>query len=123
MHPEQESACGMLDALHGSADKSSLPLYDSFKELRRRTGVVVHACKVIICFVSFNSLTYKIQTLQGKSAKMVRTNDPEVVWDKPNPVDDKWIEFIDDNVLRSALSSYTHGSVLCLLIFLRAPRR
>ena len=32
---------------------------------------------------------------------MVKTNDPEVVWDKPNEVDNKWIEFIDENVLAS----------------------
>ncbi|KAL8736538.1 MAG: hypothetical protein Q9181_002387 [Wetmoreana brouardii] len=36
---------------------------------------------------------------------MVKTNDPEVVWDKPNEVDDKWIQFIDDNVLASTLLS------------------
>ncbi|KAL8866362.1 MAG: hypothetical protein Q9174_006349 [Haloplaca sp. 1 TL-2023] len=30
---------------------------------------------------------------------MVKTFDPEVVWDKPNDVDTKWIEFIDENVL------------------------
>ena len=54
---------------------------------------------------------------------MVRANDQEVVWDKLNLFDDKWIEFIDDNVLRSALLSCTHGIVLCLLIVLRAPRR
>ena len=65
----------------------------------------------------------RIQKLPHRSAKMVRTNDPEVVWDKPNPVDDKWIEFIDENVLRGALSSCTHGIVLRLLVVLRAPRR
>ena len=54
---------------------------------------------------------------------MVQTNDPEVVWDKPNEVDDKWMEFIDDNVLKNALLSYTHGIVLCLLIVPRAPGR
>ncbi|KAM0797865.1 hypothetical protein BDR22DRAFT_891911 [Usnea florida] len=31
---------------------------------------------------------------------MVRTNDPEIVWDKPNEVEDKWTQFIDENVLR-----------------------
>ena len=64
-----------------------------------------------------------LRLVHRRSLKMVRTNDPEVVWDKPNPVDEKWIEFIDDNVLRSALPSYTHGVVPCLLIVLRAPRR
>jgi len=29
---------------------------------------------------------------------MVRTNDPEPVWDKPNDVPEKWIETVDDNV-------------------------
>ena len=37
---------------------------------------------------------------------MVRTDDPEVVWDKPNDVDDKWISFIDHNVFTSRLQSY-----------------
>ena len=46
---------------------------------------------------------------------MVHTNDPEVVWDKPNEVDDKWIQFIDDNVLKSALPSCTHGIVPLLI--------
>ncbi len=38
-------------------------------------------------------------------ARMVKTNDPEVVWDEPNEVDDKWTQIIDDNVLASKLSS------------------
>ena len=54
---------------------------------------------------------------------MVRTNDPEVVWDKPNEVEDKWIQFIDENVLRSVLSSCTYGIAICLLMVLRAPKR
>ncbi len=36
---------------------------------------------------------------------MVRTDDPEVVWDEPNEVDDKWTQIIDDNVLASKLLS------------------
>ncbi len=55
---------------------------------------------------------------------MVRTDDPEVVWDKPNEVDDKWIQFIDDNVLASNLSPcIPRMRVLCVLIEFRAPRR
>ena len=54
---------------------------------------------------------------------MVRTNDAEVVWDKPNEVEDKWIQFIDENVLRSVLPSCTHGTAICLLMILRAPKR
>ena len=54
---------------------------------------------------------------------MVRTNDPEVVWDKPNEVEDKWIQFIDENVLRSVLSSSTDGIAICLLMVFRAPKR
>ena len=53
---------------------------------------------------------------------MVRTNDPEVVWDKPNEVEDKWIQFIDENVLRSVLSSCTYGTAICLLWFLELPK-
>ena len=30
---------------------------------------------------------------------MVLTNDPEPVWDKPVDVPEKWIQFVDDNVL------------------------
>ena len=66
---------------------------------------------------------FMLRLLYRRSAKMVRTNDLEVVWDMPNPVDEKWIEFIDDNVLRSALPSCTHVVVPCFLIVLRAPRR
>lgn len=28
----------------------------------------------------------------------------EIVWDEPNDVDDKWVQFIDDNVLASKLT-------------------
>lgn len=40
---------------------------------------------------------------------MVRTDDPEVVWDKPNEVDDKWVSYIDDNVLASKQSSHNRS--------------
>lgn len=113
----------MLDALHGSNAPSSGSGADSFNGLLKRTGVVIDSCKVIICFVSITSFTYKIQTLRRRSVEMVRTDELEVVWNKPNPVDDKWIEFINENVFKSAISSCTYGMVLCLLIVLRAPRR
>lgn len=29
---------------------------------------------------------------------MVQTHDTEPVWDKPPDVDEKWIQFVDDNV-------------------------
>ena len=32
---------------------------------------------------------------------MVKTYDPEPVWDKPPDVAEKWIQFVDDNVLAS----------------------
>ncbi len=38
-------------------------------------------------------------------ARMVRTDDPEVFWDEPNEVDDKWTQIIDDNILTSKLVS------------------
>ena len=85
---------------------------DSFKGLKRKVGVVINSREVTICFVSFASSMYKIETLHHRCAKMVRTNDPEVVWDKPNEVEDKWIQFIDENVLRSVLSSCTDGIVI-----------
>ena len=36
---------------------------------------------------------------------MVLTTDTEPVWDKPVDVPEKWIEFVDDNVLASKLAS------------------
>ena len=36
---------------------------------------------------------------------MVLTNDTEPVWDKPVDVPEKWIDFVDDNVLASKLAS------------------
>ena len=36
---------------------------------------------------------------------MVLTMDTEPVWDKPVDVPEKWIEFVDDNVLASKLAS------------------
>ena len=38
---------------------------------------------------------------------MVKTEDQEgkPVWDKPVDVDEKWIQFVDDNVLASELLS------------------
>ncbi len=30
---------------------------------------------------------------------MVKTHDSEPVWDKPPDVDEKWIKYIDENVL------------------------
>ena len=32
---------------------------------------------------------------------MVETHDTEPVWDKPPEVDEKWIQFVDKNVLSS----------------------
>ena len=32
---------------------------------------------------------------------MVKTYDPEPVWNKPPDVAEKWIQFVDDNVLAS----------------------
>lgn len=55
---------------------------------------------------------------------MVRTDDPEVVWDKPNEVDNKWIQFIDDNVLASKLiySSSPYMAVSLMQSLLRLDR-
>ena len=36
---------------------------------------------------------------------MVLTNDPEPVWDKETDVPKKWIEFVDENVATSKLST------------------
>jgi hypothetical protein len=35
---------------------------------------------------------------------MVQTHDAGPVWDKPPDVEEKWIQFVDDNVLSSKLS-------------------
>lgn len=34
---------------------------------------------------------------------MVQTHDTEPVWDKPPDVDEKWIQYVDDNVSSSKL--------------------
>lgn len=34
---------------------------------------------------------------------MAITVDPEPVWDKPNEVDEKWIQYVDENVAASKL--------------------
>lgn len=34
---------------------------------------------------------------------MVPTHDTEPVWDKPPDVEEKWIEYVDDNLLASKL--------------------
>jgi hypothetical protein len=34
---------------------------------------------------------------------MVRTPDPEPVWDEPNEVPERWIESVDESVLASKL--------------------
>ncbi len=71
-----------------------------------------------------NSTVLTVKPFHRTFATMVRTDDPEVVWDKPNEVDDKWIQFIDDNVLASKLSPcIPRMRVLCVLIEFRAPRR
>ena len=58
------------------------------------------------CFFYYfpRSCTLHDRTTDSQTNDMVRTDDAEVVWDKPNEVDEKWVSYIDDNVLASKQS-------------------
>ena len=47
---------------------------------------------------------------------MVQTTDPEPVWDKPVDVPEKWVQFVDDNVLASKRLSTVAISEVAIFI-------
>ena len=72
--------------------------------------------KVLVPYLPL-PLPWKSAFFSRKALKMVQTTDPEPVWDKPVDVLEKWIQFVDDNVLTSKrLSTVVISEVAIFII-------